>query len=58
MQLKGINSECKNEAVALAFKKAGYKLLEHRVRWPRKRFNSTVGVSKDVRMLEVIGKVN
>ena len=37
MELKGINSTCKNEVVKDALKKSGYKLLEKRVSWPRKR---------------------
>ena len=37
MELKGINSVCKNEVVKDALKKSGYKLLEKRVSWPRKR---------------------
>jgi len=35
MQLKGINNECKNEAIKDALKKSGYKLLEKKISWPR-----------------------
>ena len=37
MELKGINTKCSNKSVADALKKSGYKLLEKRVSWPRKR---------------------
>jgi hypothetical protein len=37
MELKGINTKQVNESVADALKKSGYKLLEKRVSWPRKR---------------------
>ncbi len=35
MQLKGINNECKNEAMRDALKRSGYKLLKKKVSWPR-----------------------
>ena len=37
MELKGINSVCKNEVVKDALKRAGYRLREKKVSWPRMR---------------------
>lgn len=37
MQLKGIETTCKNEVVADALKRAGYALRKERVAWPRVR---------------------
>jgi hypothetical protein len=37
MELKGINDVCKSDTMLVALKKSGYKLLEKRVSWPRKR---------------------
>jgi hypothetical protein len=35
MEIKGIDAECKNLVLADAFKRAGYKLREKRLSWPR-----------------------
>ena len=46
MELKGINSVCKNESVKDALKKSGYRLREKKVSWPRMR--GVAGVRIDV----------
>jgi len=36
MEIKGFNTECKNDAMALAMKKVNRKLrINRRARWPR-----------------------
>ena len=37
MQLVGINTQCRNDAMALALRKVNYKLLAKPVRWPSLR---------------------
>jgi hypothetical protein len=46
MELKGINTKCKNEVVKDALKKSGYRLCEKKVSWPRMR--GVAGVRIDV----------
>jgi len=48
MELKGINSVCKNESVADAFKKSGYRLRTKKVSWPRAKKQATVQVDCSV----------
>lgn len=44
MNLKGINEQCKNNAMELAFRKGGYKLRKKAVSWPRLKGPATVQV--------------
>ena len=37
MSIVGINSEVKNNSVALALRKSGYKLRVQKVSWPRRK---------------------
>ena len=37
MRLVGITMECRNDAMVLALRKMGYKLLARPVRWPSVR---------------------
>jgi hypothetical protein len=55
MQLKGIDLECKSNAMALAFKRSGYKLLNHRAKWPRIKGASAVKI--DVKTGTAVGFV-
>ena len=44
MELKGINSVCKNEVIKDALKKSGYRLREKKVSWPRMRGSATIQI--------------
>jgi hypothetical protein len=44
MELKGINSICKNESVKDALKRAGYRLREKKVSWPRMKAVAAVRI--------------
>ena len=44
MELKGINSVCKNEVVKDALKKSGYRLREKKVSWPRMKAVAAVRI--------------
>lgn len=34
------------------------RVEQKKVKWPRKRYNNTTGVRKDVKTMEAVGKVN
>ena len=55
MELKGINSICKNEVVKDALKKSGYRLREKKVSWPRMR--GVAGIRIDVSTGNVVAFV-
>ena len=44
MELKGINSVCKNEVVKDTLKKSGYRLREKKVSWPRMKAVAAVRI--------------
>ena len=44
MELKGINSVCKNEVVKDALKKSEYRLREKKVSWPRMKAVAAVRI--------------
>lgn len=44
MELKGINTVCKNEVVKDARKRAGYRLREKKVSWPRMKAVAAVRI--------------
>ena len=59
MELKGINSECRNECVADALKRSGYRLREKKVSWPR--LQGPAGLRIDVgsgKMVDYVKKGN